>query len=394
MNNYTLSKGRSLPVRQAGAFGRKIGLDLRLFGTAHGGIGRYCEQLFPRLLKLDKANQYFAFVNSKMLHTGALKALESLNNCKIVETNARHYSFGEQLSFLRLLNKYKLDLVHFPNFNMPIFYKRPFVVTIHDMVHHKISGAKKSHLLHFLAYKKVIETAGRQSKKIITVSQASKKDISNFLQIPNDKIEVIYEAASLSPQIQAAKVLEIKKSYLLSSPYFLFVGVLERKKNLINLTRGFDYFLQKYKLKMDLVLVGKKDPHYPDIKHKAMDIKHKDNLVFADQVDDEELAALYSGAYAFTSASLHEGFGLPGVEALSFGLPLLASNIEVFNEIYDNAAMYFNPLDPADIAEKMNLLARDKQFYEQMSKKSLERAQKFGWDEAAAATLEVYKQIL
>ena len=89
-------------------------------------------------------------------------------------------------------------------------------------------------------------------------------------------------------------------------------------------------------------------------------------------MDDREFRALYKGAYAFVSASLHEGFGLPGVEALGFGLPLLVSNTPVFNEIYDNAAIYFNPLDPEDIGEKMNLLVRDGRFYEQVSEKSLQ----------------------
>src|SRR5581483_870000 len=349
----------------------KIGLDLRLFGTEHGGIGRYCQQLFPRILKMDKLDEFYIFSNQAT--AAAIAPLISSENVKFIQTSARHYSFGEQLGFLRLLNKLDLDLVHFPNFNVPIFYKKPFVVTIHDMVHHKISGAKKSHWLHFLAYKKVIASAAKNAEKIITVSEASKKDIAGVLQVSREKIRVIYEAASINNKISDGYVAEIKKRYLLSRPYFLFVGVLERKKNLVNLTRGFDQFIEKYNLDMDLVIAGKIDKHYPDIKHSAMDIKHSSRLIFAGEVEDPELEALYKGAFAFVSASMHEGFGLPGVEAFSFGLPLLVSNIEVFNEIYDNAALYFNPLDPDDIAEKMNLLARDKQFYRQVSLNSLTR---------------------
>jgi glycosyltransferase involved in cell wall biosynthesis len=260
------------------------------------------------------------------------------------------------------------------------------------MVHHKISGAKKSHLLHFMAYKKVIQNAAQKAQKIITVSEASKKDIADYLQATPEKIRVIYEGSSLKIEVEPSIVERVKKSYLISRPYFLFVGVLERKKNVVNLTRGFDYFLQKYKANMDMVIVGKSDPHYPDIKHHALDIKHTNRLVFTGAVDDFELEALYKGAYAFVSASLHEGFGLPGVEALGFGLPLLVSNTSVFNEIYDNAAVYFNPLDPEDIGEKMNLLARDSQFYEQLSRKSFERAQLFDWEKAARETLGVYQE--
>ena len=361
-----------------------------MYGTGHGGIGRYCKELFPRILELDKFNDYFLFHN-KSLSEEDFAVLEKFPNARLIQTNYRHYSLGEQTAFLRILNKYNLDLVHFPNFNVPVYYKRPYVVTIHDMVHHKIGGAKKTHALHFFAYKKVIEQAAKNAKKIITVSEYSKKDISHFLQVPSEKIDVIYEGKSLTTEVSPQSVAEIKKRYLLDKPYFLFVGVLERKKNLVNLTRGFDYFLQKYKVKMDLVVVGKADSHYPEIKHKAMDIKHSSNLVFTGYVEDSELSALYKGAYAFANASLHEGFGLPGVEALSFGLPLLVSNIDVFNEIYDNAALYFNPLDPEDIGEKMNILVRDGQFYEQVQQKSFERSLLFDWEKTAEETLEVYQ---
>src|SRR6185295_12462126 len=110
------------------------------------------------------------------------------------------------------------------------------------------------------------------------------------------------------------------------------------------------------------------------------------HLVFTGPVDEWELKSLYKGAYAYVSASLHEGFGLPGVEALSFGLPLLTSNTKVFNEIYDNAAIYFDPLSPEDIAEKMNILVRDRLFYEQFQRKSFERSLMFSWDKAVDET--------
>lgn len=373
---------------------KKIGIDLRIFGISHGGIGRYCQELFPRILELDSNNLYYLFINGKNVIQNDLEVFKKYKNAFIIDTGSRHYSLSEQTSFLWILNKYNLDLVHFPNFNVPVMYKKPFVVTIHDMVHHKIGGAKKSHLIHFFAYKKVIEFAAKKSKKIITVSQYSKNDIANIFGIDRNKIEVTYEAGSLNSDVRQEAVDKIKKSYLLNKPYFLFVGVLERKKNIVSLTRGFDLFLQKYKIDMDLVIVGKTDKHYPEGKHKALDIKNSDHLVLTGAVEDRELVALYKGAYAFTSASLHEGFGLPGVEAMAFGLPLLVSNISVFNEVYDNAALYFNPLDPDDIAEKMNLLVRDTEFYKQIKEKSFARGQLFDWQKTAKETLKIYQQIL
>ncbi len=363
---------------------------MRMAGTRHGGIGRYILELAKQILELDNNNDYILFFNKNAAEEVDLSFFAKFSRAKIVFSAARHYSFAEQTSFLRLLNKYSLDLVHFPNFNVPYFYKRPFVVTIHDMVHHKISGAKKSHALHFFAYKKIIEHAAKAAQKIITVSEFSRQDIAKILNIDAQKIKVIHEGSTLSPSIDQQMVEKVKRQYILKKPYFLFVGVLERKKNLISLTRAFDIFLTQYKLDMDMVVVGKIDHHYPEIKHHALDIPHKDHLVFTGYVEDEELKALYAGAYAYANASMNEGFGLPGVEAMQFGLPLLVSNTPVFNEVYDNAAVYFDPLDLNDIAEKMHLVARDQQFYEQLRKNSLSRGKLFSWKKAAMETLETY----
>lgn len=372
----------------------RVGIDMRMLGNRHGGIGRYVFELFRHMLAQDKEHTYHIFFNSFNTDRADIEHFSRFPNAVLVPVNARHYSLLEQTKFLWMLNKRKLDLVHFPNFNVPLLYKRPYVVTIHDMVHHKIGGAKKSHFLHFQVYKKVIENAARRSSKIITVSEYSKKDIASYLRVPESKIQAIYEGPSLHTEVGETEVARVRENFLLHRPYLLFVGVLERKKNIVNLTRGFDAFLRKYQLDVDLVIAGKADPHYPDIKHKALDIKHKDRVVFTGYVDDAELAALYRGAHGFVSASLHEGFGLPGVEAMQFGLPLVVSNTPVFNEIYETAAIYFNPLDVNDIAEKMYILVHDSQFYEQQRQKSLDRGRLFNWDRTAEQTLSVYKETL
>ena len=368
----------------------RIGIDIRILGSGHGGIGRYVLELVKNILVLDVKNEYFLFYNLKNSNPQDIEQFSKFKNVTLVKTTARHYSLAEQTSFLKILNKYNLDLVHFPNFNFPIFYKKPFVVTIHDMVHHKIGGAKKSHLLHFLAYKKVISEAAKNSKTIITVSNYSKKDIHSYLQAPLEKIKVIYEGTSLPMEVTSNDVENVKRKFLLNKPFLLFVGVLERKKNLVSLTRALDVLLKKHHHDIDLVIVGKSDKHYPEIKHKAMDINYKDHLVFTGFVDDRDLAALYKSAYAYVSTSLHEGFGLPGVEGMKFGLPLAVSNIEVFNEIYDDAAIYFNPLDTEDIAEKLHLMVKDTQFHQKLQEKSFQRGQLFDWERTARETLEVY----
>ncbi len=370
-----------------------IGFDFRMGGSINSGIGRYAFELLKALLEQDRENKYAVFYNQNNVDWADLKILQSFSNVELVATSIRHYSLAEQLSFPRILKKYRCDLVHFPNFNVPVFYNRPFVVTIHDLVHHKISGHKKTHLPHFLAYKYIIKSAAVRAQQIITVSEAVKQDIIKLLKVNPEKIQVIYEGALLKPQ-QEAKINQVKQKFLLERPYLLFVGTLERKKNIVGLAKGFDAFLNKYKLDMDLVIAGKVDPHYPGIKLAALHIKHKDHLVFTGFISNEDLAALYQGAYAFISASLHEGFGLPGVEAMNFGLPLLVSNIAVFNEVYDNAAIYFDPNNSGDIAEKIFLLSSDEQFYKKIQNQSLVRGAQFGWPETAKQTLQIYNQVL
>lgn len=368
-------------------------------GSANAGIGRYSFELLRSLLalnqaKLNEADTYTVFYHPENTQAADLEALQSLG-AKLVAAKFRHYSLAEQIFFPRLLRRYDLDLMHFPNFNVPVFYSKPFVVTIHDMVHHKISGHKKSTYLKFLAYKWIIKRAAEKAVRIITVTQAAKKEIISFLNVPEPKISVTYEAPAQPLVVEQQYDFQKLKSLLqLNKPYLLFVGTLERKKNIVKLCQGFDRFLDKYKFDIDLVIAGKIDIHYPQIKQQALQIKHKDHLVFTGFVEDDMQAALYRHAHAFITASLHEGFGLPGLEAMQYGIPVLAANTEVFNEVYDNAAIFFDPLNIDDIADKINLLLRDIQFHQEMQKRSATRVAMFDWHTTALQTREIYQQAI
>lgn len=368
----------------------KIGFDFRMGGAINAGIGRYSFELLKQLLDL-KQDQYIVFYNPDNVNEADLTVIEEKGG-QLVESPFRHYSLGEQIKFPKLLNEFNLDLVHFPNFNVPVFYKGEFVTTIHDMVHHKISGHKKSRYLKFLAYKYIINFAAQKSKAIFTVTEASKKEIISYLDVNPDKITVTH----LSPDRYDGTVTPIdilKERYQLRRPYLLFLGALERKKNVVGLAQGFDAFLKKYKYDMDLVLIGRADPHYPEVKQQCLEITHRDNLVFTGFVSNGDQAALYQNAFAFITASLHEGFGLPALEAMQYGVPVLATNSEVFNEVYDNAAIYFDAKNPEDIADKINLLVSDQPFYESMREKSLKRSDMFDWKLTAEKTNQVYHQV-
>jgi glycosyltransferase involved in cell wall biosynthesis len=225
---------------------------------------------------------------------------------------------------------------------------------------------------------------------IITPCYASKDEIVTSYPETKEKVSVVYEGISLKQQPDSM-VQKVKQQFLLNRPYFLFVGTLEKKKNTVLLARGFDRLIEKYNLDVDLVFAGKADMHYPEVRQQTLDIKNKSRLIFTGYLTDDQLAALYQGAHAYANASTNEGFGLPGVEAMQFGLPLVVSNTPVFNEVYDDAAVYFDPTNPDDIAEKLYLLATDKKFFESKQRAARSRSQYFSWDKAAAETLAILK---
>lgn len=372
----------------------RIGLDLRLYGTRHGGIGRYTRQLVLRLLENGSRHQFVGIHSEDSEAPRELEAYVAAGKLELAVCGARHYSLAEQLTLPGLLNGLRLDLVHFPNFNAPVLYPGRYVVTIHDMVHHKISGAKPSRWLHYLGYRYVIARAAQRAAGILTVSEHSRREISEYLGVDPQKITVTYEGTALRAEVAPGDLQAVRGTFLLRRPYFLFVGVLERKKNLENLARGFDLMLKQSRLDVDLVVAGPADRHYPEVRSRALEACRKDRVVFTGYVSDRELQALYRGALGFVSASLHEGFGLPGVEAMRFGLPLVVSNLPVFNEIYDDGAIYFDPSSAEDIAQKLELVARDEGFRQQLAKKSFARGQRFSWEETARVTLETYERLL
>lgn len=376
----------------------KIGFDFRMGGIGNAGIGRYSFELLHAMVAVLKSAgltdqyQFVVFYNSQNASKTDIQQLSDMG-VELIAANYRHYSLAEQWAFPRLLGKHNLDLMHFPNFNVPILYRGDYVVTVHDVVHHVLSGHKKSRYHKFLAYKLIINQAVKRAKKVLTVTNAAKAEIEQVLNVPAEKIAVTYEAPTRY-QGEAADFNVLKQRYLLSRPYLLFVGTLERKKNLVNLAKGFDILLSKYKYDLDLVIAGKNDPHYPEIREQILNIKHRDNIVFTGFVSDSVQTSLYQNAFAFATASLFEGFGLPGLEAMEYGLPVLAANTEVFNEVYDNAAVFFDGSKPEDIAEKMHLLVNDQPFYELMQKKSLARSAEFDWQKTAKQTIKVYNQVL
>lgn len=372
----------------------KIGIDCRMYSSDFTGIGRYVYELVENLFKIDQQNEYVLFFNEP-----EFSKYQTQSKCvKKVLANASHYSLKEQTHFLKILKNENLDLMHFTHFNAPIFYKKPSVVTIHDLTLHFYPGKKITSPLHRAGYYKVIKSAVKNAKKIITVSQNTKKDLQVLMKTPSQKIHVIYEGVNekFKPLTDRHPVEEVTKKYQLDKPYLLYTGVWRSHKNLPNLIKAFHILKTEYDFDGYLVITGRKDPVYEaDVVGETQTLQLANDVIFTGLVKERELVPLYNGALMYVFPSLYEGFGLPPLEAMQCGIPVAVSNASCLPEVCgQNNAVFFNPNDPKDMAEKIFQVTSQKTLREQLIQNGLKRVKEFSWQKMAQETLQVYNDAL
>ena len=365
----------------------KIIIDARLYGSSHGGIGRYIEELIKNLEKTDSNNLYVIILAKNNFD----EYIPRNRNFKKILADYKIYGFKEQFFLPGLINKHKPDLVHFPHFNAPLFFGGRFVVTIHDLIisHHPTTRASTldpfTYWLKILLYRLVISHAVKKSWKIVTVSQYTKKDIMDHFKTDPEKISVIYEGADLPKTIENKKVLE---ELGITKDFLLYVGSAYPHKNLENLILAF----QKMNSDCQLVLVGKKNRFYQELEDNIPD-NLKSRIILTDYLPDEKLASLYQSAKLYVFPSLIEGFGLPPLEAQSYGLPVVSSNATCLPEILGESAMYFNPNNIEDMAGKMDLVLKDESLRQELREKGYGNLKRFSWKKTALQTLEIYSSL-
>lgn len=372
----------------------RIGIDARFYGSIGKGLGRYTQKLIESLEKIDQENQYFIFLKSENFEEYVPKS----QNFQKVLADFPWYTLDEQLKYPKLLKKYKLDLVHFPHFNVPIFYFGKFVVTIHDLILLNFPTVRSSTLslvsywLKFLAYKIVINSAIFRSNRIIAVSKFTKKDIlKNYTRIPEEKVLVTYEACDeycfFNPQPEE-KVLG---RYGIIKPYFLYVGNAYPHKNPEGLMRAFKN-LENHPRKIKLVFVGADDYFYQRLKTLQEEEEIK-NVIFAGFVPDYDLDLIFRKSVAYIRPSFYEGFELPPLEAMARGVPVICSDHSCAKEILKDSAHYFEAKKIEDLERAIKEVLEDDELRATLVKKGYEQIKKYNWKEMSAKTLEIYKSI-
>lgn len=350
----------------------RIGIDVRLWNES--GVGRYIRNLVYNLERMDKKNDYILFARPEDL--GELKIKNS--KFKIVQTDIKWHSFDEQFNFVNILNRQNLDLVHFPYHSAPIFYNKAFIITIHDLIPFRFETGNASTLpfplykIKFMAYKFVLSTLSKKAKKIISPSEFSRKEIVNVLGVDSSRVRVIPEGVDERLR---------KSDDFVRKNQFLYVGNAYPHKNLDTLIQVFSELPAS-----ELLLIGKEDFFYKRLKRKVKDLKLS-NIKFMGYVSDSKLSELYAYSRALVIPSLMEGFGLPALEAMSNGCPLLVSDIPAHREICQNAAIYFDPRDNENLRSKIIGLSNLGQYRD----RGYSRAKEFGWEKTARETLKIYE---
>jgi len=396
-----------------------IGIDARMLGPQCGGLGRYIEQLVVHLHDIDQENQYVLFLKKENWdYVDIRNEQEGEGDQHITEEKKKGsglvlphgtwrkvladvswYGWEEQLKMPGIIKREKVDLMHFPHWNVPLTYADPFVVTIHDLLlmHYPTREASLlgplSYWFKYYAYKKVLHHATAYAKHILTPSEFTRQDVHAMLHIPMSDMTVTYEAPfdmSLYKEVDRNEQVDVQKKYGITKPFALYVGVAYPHKNLPGLVDAWTLMEKKYGDTHQLVFVGKDNYFYKKVKAQARLSASAKNLLFTGFVSDEDLYELYTCARAYVFPSLYEGFGLPPLEAMVHGVPVVSSNKTCLPEILGEAALYVDPENIDQFSLAMHTVLHDEEIRYELKAKGREEIKRYSWKKMAEETLAVY----
>lgn len=372
----------------------RIGIDARFFGTKRStGIGLCVEELIHHLVQVDQDNHYTVMLPPEVAEVFPFYA----DNLKKLAVRFPHYTYSEQLFMPKFLQRQNFDLIHYTNFNSPILFRATkSVVSVYDLTLWYFPGRRQRSWFRHMVYRYVIRKSCENAERIIAISEGTKADIVKHLGISPDKIDVIYAApAKRYRPIEDAKFVEmIRSKHNISRPFFLYVGQWRAHKNVVRMIRAFALVRRRYNLDYQLVLVGKVDELAPEVLDTIRKLNLQSDVVTTGYVADDELPYFYTAAEAFVFPSLYEGFGIPPLEAMAAGTPVVSSNVSVMPEVLGDAAHYFDPTNVEEMAAAMHKVATNFTLKKQLVERGFAQARKYSFTKMAKEVLKVYQKIL
>lgn len=370
----------------------RIGIDVRVLEKGITGIGRFLVELLDSLPNQDTRNEYFLFSSSKISYSN--------NKLKKIVTGSSRIPpkiyAPVWLNFVlpKLLKKYKIDIFFTPNYLLPIkkIKNVKTIIVVSDVVH---LISKNFHSFSYNLYLKLfLPLSIKNSSEIITISENSKNDIIKFYNVRVEKIKVVYIVANkifINCEVDVDKVRLVKNKFNLASKFLLYVGVLENRKNILGLLKITE-LLRNNGQDIHLVLIGKPGFGFQKIK-KEIDSRSK-YVQYLNYVDDDSLAIIYRLAHVFVFPSYYEGFGIPPLEAMKVGLPVVSSNSSSLKEVVGNGGILCDPNNHDAFVQSITKLLEDKVYYNKMKEKALNQAKTFDRNVEIKKIIETFNKYI
>jgi glycosyltransferase involved in cell wall biosynthesis len=363
----------------------KIVIDARFWGPSHTGLGVYTRELVEHLAKLDEKYEYVLLIRKEA------KPLISLpQNFSTIIAEASAYSFKEQILLPLQFHRLKPQLVHFPSINVPLFYFGKYVVTVHDLIKHDSRGTETSthnplfYWFKYCVYRISFRILVTRASAILVPSESVKKDLVKRYAFTERKITVTKEAP----------VLDVKHGANISLPplFAIYTGNAYPHKNVARLIQAWKTVFNE--TRVVLLISSGRSVFSQKIEKYINDQGAQNYIKYAGYLSDEQLVTAYQRAILYVFPTLMEGFGIPGLDAMKYALPVVCSDIPVLREIYGDAAQYFDPKSTEDIAKKLIDVINNEQLRERLIKKGTDQVGQYSWEKTARETFAIYTSVI
>ena len=369
----------------------RIGIEAqRIFRKNKHGMDYVVLQEIKELQQFDTHNEYFVFVAP-----GEDRCLEDSKNVHIIEIGGNIYPIWEQITLPKAVSELKLDLLHCTSNTAPIWCNVPLVLTLHDIIFMEPRDKSNKSLyqnMGWLYRRLVVPRILKKCKYIITVSDFERNNIITRLGIPSERMVMIYNG--YNEWFKPLKDLDMKyRKYIKEPGYFFFLGNTDPKKNTERTLIAYSKYLELSKVKRKLLMADLDKSYLDDIIVKNHIENIYPNIQMPGYIVNSDLPYIYNNAFAFLYTSLRESFGIPLLEAMACGTPVITSNTSSMPEIGGRNAILINPESPGEIAQMMIKLEKDRDFYDQQKELGIKRAKLFSWRQTAEQLLEVYERV-
>jgi glycosyltransferase involved in cell wall biosynthesis len=366
----------------------RIGIDARKLHDF--GIGTYIRNLLRQLARLDSQNEFVMFCRPEDRDALALLG----ENFRPVVEHSGNYSIAEQLKIPLAIKREGVKLFHAPHYVLPPMVRCRSVVTIHDCIHLMFPQYLPNRLA-FQYARTSISFAARRATRVLTVSESSKRDILRFVDTAPEKIDVIYNAYDerFGVEPREEDVVRVRERYQLHDEFVLYAGNVKPHKNLARLIESFDLVRKRGLDQLKLVLIGDDISRYSALRRAVHKHQLHKYVRFLGYLPEETLAVMYRLAGVFVFPSLYEGFGLPPLEAMASGTPVVTSNLSSLPEVAGDAAVLVDPYDPNAIADGIYRVLTDVALRRELRRKGLARAAQFSWEQSVRRVREIYSEV-